>query len=208
VISGALLEILRNAQSYGLIGRAPLDEHVLHARSFLLAAADLLPPEPRILDLGSGAGVPGLVLAELLPAATVVLVESRLLRAVRLREAVEQLDLTGRVQVADQRAETAGRDPEHRGQFDLVTARSFARPPITAECAAPFLRVGGVLVVSEPPDPAESLRRWPELGLQLLGLRVVRRLEDPRSFVVLQLTRPCPEAYPRRTGIPEKRPLF
>lgn len=207
-ISRELLEVLTDAQADGLIGRAPLADHVLHAAGFLLAADDLVPECPKILDLGSGAGLPGLVLAELLPGATVVLVESRLHRSARLSEVVDRLHLAPRVRVIGQRAELAARDTVLRGQFDMVSARGFGRPAVTAECAAPFLHVGGVLVVSEPPSPDDSARRWPTDGIARLDLSLLRRLEDPRSFVVLRLDAPCGEMYPRRPGIPAKRPLF
>jgi 16S rRNA (guanine527-N7)-methyltransferase len=207
-ISRELLEVLTEAQTDGLIGQAPLADHVLHAAAFLLAADGLLPERPNIVDLGSGAGLPGLVLAELLPNATIVLVESRLHRSQRLAEVVDRLHLAPRVRVVGRRAELAARDADLRGQFDIATARGFGRPAVTAECAAPFLRVGGALVVSEPPSADESTRRWPTDGITRLGLSVLRRLEHPRSFVVLRLDVRCGESYPRRPGIPAKRPLF
>ncbi len=95
-------------------------------------------------------------------------------------------------------------DPSLRGQFDLVVARSFGKPAVTAECAAGFLHVGGFLVVSEPPDVTDETRWEPE-GLAELGL------EDSGQQVGCQVMRAvslCPERFPRRVGIPAKRPLF
>ncbi len=110
--------------------------------------------------------------------------------------------------VVSERAELAGRRPELRGRLDAVVARGFGPPAVTAECASPFLRVGGVLVVSEPPDAAATLSRWPGAGCAALGLELVRVLDAPFSFAVLRQVEPCADRYPRRVGIPEKRPLF
>src|SRR5205085_1444019 len=109
----------------------------------------------RVLDLGSGAGLPGLVLAMARPDLEVVLLDANLRRTSFVGEAVATLELTRRVTVVRARAETSGRDPACRGSFDLVVARGFGRPAVTAECGAPFLRTGGLLVVSEPPEEAE-----------------------------------------------------
>lgn len=146
-----LIEELERSQRLGFLGPAPVDAHLAHARGFAVAVEA---PPTRFLDLGSGGGVPGLVLAELWPGAQAVLLEAGERRCGFLREAVGRLGLDGRVAVVRQRAEEAGRSPTWRGGFDLVVARSFGPPAVTAECAAPFLRVGGRLVVSEPPADA------------------------------------------------------
>jgi 16S rRNA (guanine527-N7)-methyltransferase len=147
------------------------------------------------------------VLAVAHPSTTWTLVDSSARRAAFLADAVVALDLAGRAVVARGRAEELGRDEELRGTFDLVTARSFGPPPVTAECASPFLRLGGMLVVSEPPTPADH--RWSRDGLALVGLvdeGVVRR--DGASFRRLRQAAPCPPRYPRRVGVPAKRPMF
>ena len=110
------------------------------------------------------------------------------------------------------RAEEVARDPAHRGGYDLVTARSFGAPAVTAECAAPLLRVGGELLVSEPPEATTS-ERWPRDGLAELGLggperQVVDASGVPVHLVRLVLEEACGERYPRRVGVPSKRPLF
>lgn len=160
----------------------------------------------RAMDLGSGGGVPGLPLAMGRPEAEWVLLDGSVTRGRFLSEAVAALGLASRVHVLAARAEEAGRSPEWRGEFDLVVARSFGSPAVTAECAAPFLRVGGTLVVAEP--PLERSDRWPADGLAPLGLVVADRITTASSFQVLRQESLCPERYPRRTGIPSKRPLF
>jgi 16S rRNA (guanine527-N7)-methyltransferase len=136
-----------------------------------------------------------------------VLLDAAQRRCDALRRAVAELDLTARVDVCQARAEEAGRDPELRGAFQLVVARAFGAPGVTAECAAPLLRVGGRLVVSEP--PAGSDGRWPPGPLAELGFGGGASLDVGDAHVrVLVQERPCPNRYPRRTGVPAKRPLF
>ena len=159
-----------------------------------------------VFDLGSGGGLPALPCALAAPAWSWVLVESQLRRADHLVSACRRLGLTERVEVLHARAEDVGRDPGRRGTADVVTARSFGPPAVVAECAAPLLRVGGRLLVSEPPDAQE---RWPGDGLALLGLSPAEgRGIDGRSFVAARQAAQCPAAYPRRPGAPEKSPLF
>ena len=146
--------------------------------------------------------MPGLVLALDRPRIAWTFVESNLRRAVWLGQAIEWLGLSN-VVVRNERAEETGRSGL-RGTADLVTARSFAAPAITAECAAPLLRLGGLLWVSQPPTPDPG--RWPPAGLAQLGLRPVDN--GVRSWAAFVAETPCGARYPRRVGIPGKRPLF
>ncbi len=200
-----LHEVLENGRALGFLGPGPVAGHIEHARGFVQAVGQERPR--RVVDLGSGAGIPGLVLAEAWPDARVVLVDSNERRTQFLERAVEVLGLAGHVSVVRGRAEELGRDPTLRGRADLVVARGFGGPAVTAECAAPFLGVRGRLVVSEPPESDEG--RWPVQELAVLGLRPTGRLEQAFSrFQVLRQERLCPESFPRRTGVPGKRPLF
>lgn len=197
-----LLAVLERSRDLGFLGPGPMSVQVAHAAGFAVG----IPDRPRRwLDLGSGGGVPGLVLAGRWPGATAVLLDSAERRTAFLAEAVAELGWSDRVEVVRLRAEEAGRRPELRAGCDLVVARGFGPPPVTAECAAPLLRVGGRLVVSEPPDAEE---RWPEDGLALVGLAPAERWHEPFHYRSFLLTSLCPEAYPRRVGVPGKRPLF
>jgi 16S rRNA (guanine527-N7)-methyltransferase len=157
----------------------------------------------RGVDLGSGGGVPGLVLAVALPWVHWLLVDSMQRRTTILDEAVVRLGLEDRVTVWCGRAEELGHAAEARYSADLVVARSFGPPAVTAECAAPLLRMGGHLMVSEPPESSGT--RWPPVELEELGLEPVG--VDLGVMVMVKVAE-TPDQYPRRVGIPAKRPLF
>lgn len=200
---GDLELILAEAQGLGFLGPGPLRDHIEHSMAF----AELVPEPPRIaIDLGSGGGVPGLVLARRWPHSAWILIEAGARRAAFLRGAVEDLGAASRVEVCHERAEVAGRDPALRGKADLVVARSFGPPAVVAECGAPFLAVGGFLLVAEPPGGAPE--RWPVAELSRLGLLPDGASVEPRAIQRLRLVKPSPDRFPRRTGIPLKRPLF
>jgi 16S rRNA (guanine527-N7)-methyltransferase len=195
--------VLEAAQARGFLGPGPVIAHI--ERSLDLASA-FERDTGHYLDLGSGGGVPGLPLAMLLPQASWTLLEGSTTRSDFLRNAVTRLRLGGRVDVVSQRAEDAGRGTM-RAKIDGVVARSFAPPAVTAECAAPFLRVGGILVVTEPPgEPVAA--RWDTDGLASLGLRVLQRSRGGTSWQSFRQASPCPDRFPRRVGVPSRRPLF
>ena len=103
------------------------------------------------------------------------------------------------------RAEDLARIGTLEGAFEFVSSRSFGPPAVTAECAARFLVIGGILVVSEPPGAPS---RWDEKGLELLGLARGPRISDGASYQVIEKVAETPTLYPRRSGVPNKRPLF
>ncbi len=210
----SLIEALQRAQAWGFLGPGPLDVHVAHAQGFADAAdahrfADAT---GAWMDLGSGGGIPGLVLAHRWPERVSTLIDSNQRRARFLAEVVENQGWGDRVQVLSDRAEMAGRAEALRGNFSLVVARSFGPPAVTAECSAPFLRPGGILIVSEPPlsapndDTDES--RWPAEGLAQVGLERLALWRGGFGYRVLRQTVECPARFPRRVGVPGKRPLY
>jgi 16S rRNA (guanine527-N7)-methyltransferase len=160
------------------------------------------------LDLGSGGGVPGLVLAEQWPAARIVLCDASERRCRALREAVGELGLAGRVEVVEARGEHLGRDEAYRARFPAVVARAFGPPAVTAEIGGALVAPGGVLVVSEPPV-SDRAARWPAEGLAALGLALEEgRRAEAATFAVLRRVGAVPEGVPRRDGIPAKRPRW
>lgn len=204
--------MLEEARRLGFLGPGPVATHLGHAAGFVdavlagrgEAASGAL---VRAADLGSGAGLPGLPLALYFADCHWILVESAGRRAAFLRDAVRLLSVGDRVEVVEQRAEMVGRAPPYRGGCDLVVARSFGPPALVAECAAPLLRVGGRAVVSEPPGGDSA--RWPVAGLGTLGMTPGPALiARGAAYQVVHQRAPCPDRYPRRVGVPAKRPLF
>jgi 16S rRNA (guanine527-N7)-methyltransferase len=187
----------------------PIDEQIDHALGFVWAVEEVSEGlADCALDLGSGGGVPGLVMASCWPTVSITLLDANERRTAFLTGEVSTWAGGTRVTVVRGRAEEVGGQAEFRQTFGLVTARSFGGPAVTAECGAPLLRTGGILVVSEPPD--EDGSRWDPAGLEMVGLRALARLRfDGRfGYQVLVKTADTPDRYPRRVGIPAKRPLF
>jgi 16S rRNA (guanine527-N7)-methyltransferase len=208
--------VLAEARDLGFLGPGPVEAHLDHAAGFVEVVRGLASGGPtgagrswpeRAADLGSGAGLPGLPLALCFPGCSWLLVESSVRRAAFLRQAARWLGIEDRVEVAEERAEVVARSPGWRGRFDVVVARSFGPPAVVAECGAPLLAAGGYAVVSEPPGGMPS--RWPAAGLGLLGMAPVATVAaEAGAYQVLRQEDRCPDRYPRRVGVPAKRPLF
>ena len=147
-----------------------------------------------------------MVLAWDRPELAVVLLDANSKRTDFLQRAVGRLGLVERVHVWTGRAELLGREAGRRASQDAVVSRSFGPPSRTAECASPFLRVGGRLVVSEPPVTEQAVigERWPAAGLARLGLRPLGA-PSIAGLRIFEQTTPCPDAFPRRRLEP---PLF
>jgi 16S rRNA (guanine527-N7)-methyltransferase len=210
--------VLAEARRRSLTGNASFSAQRAHSEGFLRALS-LEAFDGPVLELGTGGGLPGLVLAAEVPELELVLVDSARRSVVFLRWAIEELEISARVEVVDARAEDLGRDEKWRGSLAAVIARSFGPPAVTAECAAPLLRVGGRLVVSEPPadkpravdgagDAPPPAERWPVEGCARLGLLPESGLREAFGFAILRQASPCPDRFPRRPGIPSKRLLF
>ena len=205
--------MLDEARALGFLGPGPIEAHLEHAAGFSAVLRGAVPAvgagaAPVLAaDLGSGGGVPGLPLAVQFARWRWILVESARRRAAFLRAAVAALQLSERVEVVEARAEEVGRSPHYRGQCQVAVARGFGPPAVVAECAAPLLLPGGHLVVSEPPGGAQA--RWPDDGLGRLGMRAGPAVQaSGASYQVLLQQDLCPSRYPRRVGVPAKRPLF
>ncbi len=193
-----LLAAWVRAQDRSVVGPGDPRTHLRLAREL----AGRLPRASSAVDLGSGAGIPGLALAGLWPESTWVLIDAAQRRVMLMEETVRELGWDDRVAVVHGRAEDLART-DLRGRFDLVTARSFGPPAATAECAVGFLREGGVLAVTEP--PAADGSRWSPEGLALLSLEV---LPPQPGVQELRFVGGLDDRYPRRAGVPNRRPLF
>jgi 16S rRNA (guanine527-N7)-methyltransferase len=201
---------LRRSSDLDFLGTMPIEDQIDHALGFVwtIEMGSARPPGS-VVDLGTGGGLPGLVLIACWPESSFVLIDSSQRRTDFLAEEIERAGETGRVSVVRARAEEAGRADELRERADVVVARSFGAPGTTAECASPLLAVGGRAVVSEPPTE-ESGERWEIEGLAQLGLERSGRYRylDRFGYQVLDKVEACDDRYPRRVGVPAKRPLF
>jgi 16S rRNA (guanine527-N7)-methyltransferase len=201
-----LLDALQEARRRGFFGPRPVADQLAHAKAFatLLVEAGVGPRA--FLDLGSGGGLPGLVLAARWTDEQAVLVDASSRRTAFLRDTVSALGWTERVTIAEGRAEVLARTVELRQAFPLVVARSFAAPAVTAEIGGAFVAVGGTLAVSEPVDggPRWSVEHLKELGL---GPVTLRPGADARVALIERLT-PLEPRWPRGDGVPTKRPLW
>jgi 16S rRNA (guanine527-N7)-methyltransferase len=160
-----LLHVLGEAQRIGALGTQPVRDIIDHATAFVAA----LPASTQsCVDLGSGAGVPGLVIAIARPHLHMTLVDRRSKRTDSLERAVRILGIQDRVTVVCADVEDFSRRPGITGSFDAACARGFGPPEYTIRWSAELVRSGGVVVVSEP--PAESPDRWEHRELETLGI--------------------------------------
>lgn len=185
-------------------------KHFLDSLSCLLA----LTPRPgdRVVDVGTGAGFPGIPLRIACPEIRLVLIESISKKADFCRHLVRVLGLDD-VEVVQARAEQLGQDPDYRGRFDWAVARAVANLAVLVEYLLPLLRVGGVAIAQKGGaglSEAQSARK----ALEILGGRLQRvvpvelhGVSEARFLVVVEKTADTPRAYPRRIGLPAKRPL-
>ena len=184
--------------------------HLLDAVS-ALPLIDGLAHAGRSLDLGTGGGVPGLVLALARPEQRWVLVDSVRKKADVVRDFIAALAIRN-VEVIAERAESLGHDPDQRESHDLVAARACATLPVLAEYGLPLLSVGGALVAWKGPIADEELRAG-ALAANALGGSTPQVLPSgydelgEHRFVVIAKDRPTPARYPRRPGEPGRHPL-
>jgi 16S rRNA (guanine527-N7)-methyltransferase len=165
-----------------------------------------------LIDIGSGAGLPGLPLKILCPELDVVLLDSLGKRVRFLDDVIGALHLTG-IRAIHGRAEDAAHDRDMRGQFDFAAARAVAALPALCEYALPFLRTGGLFLAMKGPNDPEtqvSGRAISLLGgkLEDIAEYVLPGTDMGRSLIRIRKIRPTPEAYPRRAGSPENKPLI
>lgn len=180
-----LLAALAESQRLGMLGSGPIEQVVEHAGAFVSALAAV---SGTVVDLGSGGGVPGLVIARARPDLHVLLVDRRTARTDHLHRLVGRLALRDRVDVVgtDVTALRARLDP-----VEAVISRAFGTPAATLSAGAPLLAEHGVLIVSEPPGGDQ--KRWPA---QLLRRHGVARVAwaDTRVVVIRRVSRETEDA--------------
>jgi 16S rRNA (guanine527-N7)-methyltransferase len=167
-----------------------------------------------LVDVGSGGGLPGIPIKIVEPGMRTTLVEATAKKARFLGRAVGRLSLGG-VEVTNARVEEIARTEAHRGTYDVATARALARLSVVAEYCVPLLKVGGAMISMkgrpEDEEIAEGARAAEELGARFSQLIPVPRLPElekkERCLVILQKVEETSWVYPRKVGVPAKRPL-
>lgn len=187
-------------------------KHFLDSLTVCLTAREYLAGPVRVMDVGAGAGLPGLALKLAFPDLKIALVESAKKKAAFLHHIVETLGLED-VSVYTGRAEDLAREKDLRDAFDLVAVRALAKLPLLLELSLPFCKTGGRLVAlkhggdwSEQESAANALA---ELGghIERVSTVILEGLTDDRIVISVEKTGPTPARYPRAVGIPGKRPL-
>ncbi len=169
-------------------------------------------PPRRLVDIGTGAGFPGIVLKILYPGMKLTLVESVGKKANFCSHIVQTLGMDG-VEVLTARAEEVGQSPKHREKYDWAVARAVATLPVLAEYLLPLVRVGGGMLAQKGESgPAEA--QAAENALKLLGGRMrqlipveLTGVAEERYLVVIDKFAATPPAYPRKVGLAAKKPL-
>ena len=165
----------------------------------------------KLLDIGAGAGFPSLPMKILYPQLDVTIIDSLNKRINFLQLLAEELGLEG-VHFYHGRAEDFAQDKHFRAQFDIVTARAVARMQVLSELTIPYLKVGGKLLALKASNAPEELTESKN-ALNLLFSKVEDNISytlpngDPRYITVVEKKKETPNKYPRKAGMPNKRPL-
>ena len=189
-------------------------KHFLDSTTVILALAreEMNKPDLSIIDIGTGAGFPGLPLKILLAQSRLVLLDSTAKKAAFLRHISQKLKLSN-VEIVTGRAEEIAHLPLYRQQFDLVVSRAVASLPTVVELALPFCQIGGKFVAQKKGEISQEITKAGK-AINVLGGRLnqVKEIElgefsDERYLVIIDKICPTPEKYPRRPGIPKRRPI-
>jgi 16S rRNA (guanine527-N7)-methyltransferase len=207
---------LRDYEEANVIGtrelRGIILDHILDSLSSFLF--EPLWVARRLADVGSGGGLPGVPIKIVEPELRTTLVESTAKKVLFLHRATENLALEG-VEVMSARVEEIARVDEYRGTYDVATARAVARLSVVAEYCVPLLRVGGCVISMkarlENQEMAEGERAAEQLGARVTDLIRVPRLPEietkERCLVIIEKVGETPGEYPRKVGVPAKKPL-
>ncbi|MBX3376968.1 MAG: 16S rRNA (guanine(527)-N(7))-methyltransferase RsmG [Phycisphaeraceae bacterium] len=180
--------------------------HIFDSLTLFPPLSEVLDEGARVIDVGSGGGLPGIPLAIVMPSVHFTLLEATGKKAAFLREAAAKLGLAN-VTVLEARSEKAGQDPAHRERYDAATARAVGPMSVIAELTVPLVKIGGRVFLIKGQKAEEELAAARK-ALHLLHARHETTLDTPTGkIVVLDKQRKTPAAYPRRDGEPKKAPL-
>jgi 16S rRNA (guanine527-N7)-methyltransferase len=185
---------------------------VKHFLDSLTVVSVWQPRNDSVIDVGSGAGMPGLPLKIVYPEIKISLLEATGKKAEFLKYMIGLLELESIV-VINGRAEELAHDPKYRGKFDIVLARAVGELATLVELTLPFCRTGGIFISSKKGDITEEIEQA-QKAISLLGGKLIdnKKVEltefnDERRLVVIEKIDDTPAKYPRRPGMPEKRPI-
>jgi 16S rRNA (guanine527-N7)-methyltransferase len=200
-----LVELARLiSEWHGLVSRPP--EELISDSLVLL---DHLGDARKVVDVGSGGGLPGLPLKIARPDLSLTLVEADQTKAAFLVRACAALGLRD-VEVLAKRAEEVGQDPDYREAFDVAVARAVAPMPVLVELCLPLVKVGGRLLAQKTAtEDVNSAARAMEIlgGVLNAVIAAPSAARQSGTVVVVDKVRPTPPAYPRRPGLPTRKPL-
>jgi len=206
--------VIAMSKKMNLTGIKDIDESLIKNIYDSLTVYDekYFPEKGKVLDLGTGAGFPGVPLAILRPDMLFVLVDSIQKKLTFVENACRNLGIKN-VKCVHMRAEEGGRRRKTREAFDVVTARAVKAMPIISEWALPFVKVGGVFAAMKGPGAMEEMKQAGKI-LRELHAELSEKKEfelpggDKRCILFLKKTAPCPKTYPRKVGIAEKKPII
>jgi 16S rRNA (guanine527-N7)-methyltransferase len=206
--------VIAMSKKVNLTGIKDVDESLIKNVYDSLTVYDekYFPEKGKVLDLGTGAGFPGVPLAILRPDMLFVLVDSIQKKLTFVEDACKNLGIKN-VKCVHMRAEEGGRRRKTREAFDVVTARAVKAMPIISEWALPFVKVGGVFAAMKGPGAMEEMKQAGKI-LRELHAELSEKKEfelpggDKRCILYLKKTAPCPKTYPRKVGIAEKKPII
>ncbi len=189
-----------------------LTKHFLDSASLLFCLGRDRLADRTVIDVGSGAGFPGVVLKILEPSLQLTILDSLQKRLSFLTDLTAQLGISG-VRMIHARAEDGGRDPQLRETFDLAVARAVAQLPVLCEYCLPFVRIGGEFIAYKAGNVEEECAGSMRASRMLGGSRpsatpfVLPGTDLGRSLVVIRKNKETPPLYPRKAGLPSRRPL-
>jgi 16S rRNA (guanine527-N7)-methyltransferase len=187
-------------------------KHFLDSLTLISVIKDKASTDCCIIDVGSGAGFPGIPLKIAMPYIKMTLLEATAKKVLFLEHIVKQLKLQD-VEIINLRAEEAAQKPEYREQFDFAVSRAVAELAVLAELTLPFCKTGGCVVAQKKGDIQleieQSLKAVEMLGGRLSKVEKIdlSGLDDERYLVMIDKIQPTLAKYPRRPGMPGKRPL-